>query len=76
MSDRQHIETMRAALRRRGTSPVVRLQLNHAYFNEDYVQQCVDEVERVIRRTPLEPASPLERLAIHLLLDSAGIERG
>lgn len=72
------IATMRAALRPAGTAPVVRLDLNNKYFDEAFVQRCVDEVEKLVRMDGpmgLGGPSPLERLAIHLLMDSAGIEK-
>jgi hypothetical protein len=67
--------TMREVLRRKGTSPLVRLDLNNHFFNETFVQQCVDELESKSRLSAagLHTLTPLERLALHLLSDSAGI---
>lgn len=79
-TDADTLDTMRRALVRKGTSPLVRLSFRGgsggAYFNETFVQQCVDEVAKVTRlaASGIEQPTPLERLAIHLLLDSALID--
>lgn len=78
MNDATIIQQMRTALVRKGSAPLVRLSFTGAgFFNETFVQQCVDEVEKVtqLAASGIEQPSPLERLAIHLLMESAGIER-
>lgn len=70
------IERMRNNLRPRGTAPVVGLQLNNRFFNKEFIDQCVDELEKVALRAQLgEMPNPLEKLAYTLLCDSAYIEQ-
>ena len=66
---------LRATLRPRGTSPVVGLSLEHRMFSETFINQCIDELERIgtIRAALGDTPNCLERLAFALLCDSAGI---
>lgn len=75
VSEMTVIERMRNALQPGGTAPVVGLHLNNRFFNKDFVDQCIDELERVAVRAQLgEMPNPLERLAYTLLCDSAYIK--
>jgi len=80
MSDQEIIKNLREALVPKGTAPVVRLFLNDMggnYFNEDFVQQCINDFETKIflASTGLYEITALEKLAIHVLLDSAYIDK-
>ena len=70
------VSRLRAALQPQGTAPIVRLHLNGCgMFNHDFVTKCIDEIERMDIRIGLgNPPTELEKLAIHLLLDSADID--
>jgi hypothetical protein len=74
-SDQEIIEILRNALKPKGTAPVVRLDLDNKYYKADFVQECIDEMEQLAKRSFVgdEPTA-LERLAAHVLMDSAGIE--
>ena len=71
------IETLRDSLQPRGTKPVVRLHLSGAaYFDKEFVDKCIDELEAQIQLGAIGEGklSQLEKLAVHVLKDSAGIE--
>lgn len=68
-------ERMRHHLQPRGTAPVVRLDLNDRFFHVDFINKCIDELEKMPLRAALgEQPSNLEKLAYTLLCDSAYIE--
>lgn len=76
VSEMTLIERMRNNLQPRGTAPVVGLQLNNRFFNKDFIDQCIDELEKVTNRAMVgELPNPLEKLAYTLLCDSAYIEQ-
>ena len=56
--------------------PVVHLDLTNKFFNVEFVEQCINEFAKVsvMSQAGVNRVSPLERLAIMLLLDSAGID--
>lgn len=56
--------------------PVVHLDLTNKFFNVEFVEQCINEFANVsaMSQSSIGSVSPLERLAIMLLLDSAGID--
>lgn len=77
MNDKEIIERMRRTLVAHygGTGKVVTLQFQHGHFNETFVQECISELEKLLMMGVLgELPNPLEKLAIHLLMDSAGID--
>lgn len=56
---------------------MVRLQLSSpAYFDAEYVTACLSELESLLTLGAVlkEPLSPLHKLALHVLLDSAYID--
>ncbi len=65
------------ALRGKGTSNVVRIGFSGSgsagYYHREFVEKCIAEMDRVMVRvaTGLDKATPLEALAIQLLMDSA-----
>lgn len=62
------IENMKNRLVPEGTLPVVRLSLDNAsYFDVDFVRSCIDELKSI---TLIKPISPLQKLALHVLMDS------
>lgn len=70
------VELMRVRLQPGGTAPVVGLHLNNRFFNKEFIDQCIDELERVANRAMVgEMPNPLEKLAYTLLCDSAYIEQ-
>jgi hypothetical protein len=73
VNDAEMISRMRSTLVARGTKPVVRLNLQTAYFDEKFVAACISRVELMIAMD--EPTDPLQKLGLYLLLDSAGIEK-
>jgi hypothetical protein len=70
------IERLRNNLQPRGTAPLVSLHLKSAsIFNKEFVDQCLDELERMPMRAAVgDGPTNLERLAYQLLLDSAYID--
>ena len=61
----------------KGTANVVRIGFSGSgsagYYHREFVEKCIAEMDRVMVRvaTGLEKATPLETLAIQLLMDSA-----
>jgi len=70
------VELMRERLQPSGTAPIVGLHLNNRFFNKEFIDQCIDELEKVALRAQLaDMPNPLEKLAYTLLCDSAYIEQ-
>ena len=76
IQDMTLIERLRNNLQPRGTAPVVNLRLNGvAMFNKEFVDKCLDELERMPMRAAVgDGPTNLEKLAYQLLLDSAYID--
>jgi hypothetical protein len=70
------IERLRNNLQPRGTAPLVKLQLKGAaMFNKEFVDKCLDELERMPMRAAVgNGPTDLEKLAYQVLLDSAYID--
>ena len=70
------IKRLRDVLQPRGTAPVVRLRLaGYGMFDSDFVSACIDDLEKIALQAELGVLpSNLEKLAYHLLLDSAHID--
>ena len=70
------IERLRNELVPRGTLPVVPLHLTNRFFNKEFIDQCINEVERIetYRAALGDKPNCLERLALILLCDSAYID--
>lgn len=71
-------EDLRKALQPKGKEQVVRLDLyNNNYFNWEFVERCIKQLE-VISQFKFfmkdYSLSPLEKLGVILLLDSAGVD--
>lgn len=66
---------MRQALLSQGSGKVVTLHMIDKFFNAEFVERCIEELERMPLRTVVgdEPTN-LERLAFCLLCDSAYID--
>lgn len=65
---------LKEQLQARGTAKVVRLAFlgSGAFYKEDFVHECLDEIQNVIMRKILgEEATPLELLAMQVLIESA-----
>ena len=70
----QTIQTLRAVLQPLGTADIVELQMFNRFFHKKFVDECIDELEKLPTRAALgEPPTALERLAYALLCDSAYI---
>jgi hypothetical protein len=68
-------ERMRVHFQPKGTAPVVGLHLNDRFFHVDFINKCVDELEKIPMKVALgDQPSNLEKLAYTLLCDSAYIE--
>ena len=78
MNDSDIIRRMRANLQPKGTAPIVLLRPLHSpgiEMHVDFVQKCIDELERIPGRVALgDMPTNLEKLAYQLLLDSAYID--
>ena len=78
MNDNEIIRRLRANLQPKGTAPIVLLRPLHSSGIEmhvDFVQKCIDELERIPNRVALgDMPTNLEKLAYQLLLDSAYID--
>lgn len=70
------IKILRNSLQPLGTDPVVQLHLaGYGMFDSDFISKCIDDLEKLPLRAQLgEPLTNLEKLAYHLLIDSAGID--
>ena len=69
---------MRAALKPKGTAPMVLLRINEsAFYHVDFINKCIDQAEQrcMMQAMGLDTVSDLEKLAMHVLLDSAHITR-
>lgn len=70
------IDQLRTALRPRGSMDVVHLNLTTNHFSLRFVEDCINEIEKSYVVHALgQPFSNLERLALLVLLDSAGINK-
>ena len=68
-------ERMRNNLRPRGTLQVIGLHLNDRFFDAGFINQCIDELDRMTARAAVgDVPSNLEKLAYTLLMDSAYID--
>lgn len=76
MNDKELIETLRTRLVPQGEMDVVRLHLENEWFNHSVIQECIREIERMPMMVGALGHVPtaLERLAYHLLCDSAYID--
>lgn len=71
------LQQMRDVLQPKGTLPCVRLFLkSSAFFEQAFVTDCINELEHAatIAGALGEPLSPLQKLALHVLKDSAFID--
>jgi hypothetical protein len=73
------INQLKEALVPHGTMPVVRLFLKDQganYFNHDFVTSCINEFQKksLLVCCELEEFTPLEKLAMRVLFDSAYID--
>lgn len=67
-------QQMREVLQPKGTAPLVRLFLGDAaYFDEAFVRECIDDLERtgISAHALGEPLTPLQKLAMNVLTESA-----
>ena len=71
------LDQIKSSLRPQGTEPLVRLFLNSsAYFQKEFVDECINDLEKAIINVNLgEPMTSLQKLAVHVLMDFAYIER-
>lgn len=68
------VEELRYALKPKGTANVCRLA-PYGMYDSDFISSCIDDIEKLHLKVMLgEPVSNLEKLAISILMDSAGIE--
>ena len=72
-------EQLKLSLSPKGTVQAVPLEFLHTrsgggYVNVDFVHECIDEIDKVIFNSRVlgQRVSPLEKLAIMLLVESAG----
>jgi hypothetical protein len=70
------ITRLRNNLQPQGTAPLVQIRLRScAMFNKEFVDKCLDELERMpIRSAMGDGPNNLERLAYEVLMDSAYID--
>ncbi len=72
------LNQLRAALKPKGTAPLVRLALkDNSYFDESFVKGVLSALSMrlvLINVGMDDPLSPLEQLGLRVLLDSAGID--
>ena len=78
MTDRAIVGLLRKNLVARGTANVVRIQMQEpAIFRASFIQDAIDDLEHrllLLRLDPGDVFSPLERLAIRVLIESAGLD--
>ena len=73
-------EQLEEVLQPKGLSPIVRLFLKEGganYFSYDFVKECIEDMKKksFLVKADLHEFSPLEKLGIHVLLDSALIDK-
>lgn len=73
-------EQLEIALQPKGTKPVVRLFLKDMganYFSHDFVKECIKDMQKksLLVNSGLYEFSPLERLGMHVLMDSSYIDK-
>jgi hypothetical protein len=70
------IKQMREMLVPRGEAPIIRLQIDNAYFKADFITACIDKLEKkmMLAAVGLDDLNELEKLAIYILADSAYIK--
>ena len=69
------IERMRANIVPTGTLPVVGLHIRDRFYHKEFIDKCIDELERMpIRVACGDLPTNLEKLAFELLMDSAYID--
>jgi hypothetical protein len=74
MNDKEIIQEMRETLVAVGDASLVKLTLVNGFFTEAFVKDCINSISMMNVRIMLgENPSPLERLAIRVLMDSANI---
>ncbi len=76
-SDSNIIQSLKDNLKGSGTSKTVRLFLNSpSCFREKFVKDCIKDLESKVMlwKSGIEDVTPLERLAIYVLKDSAYIK--
>lgn len=72
-TDAELLARIRDALKPAGTLDAVRLQLRQSsYFNTPFVGQVLDELAMA---SALRSLSPAQRLALHVLMDSACVDK-
>jgi hypothetical protein len=70
--DNDITQKIKDALNPKGLLPITRLHLNNEYFNSEFVDKCLGELNtNVVADLPL---SPLQRLALIVLCDSASLQ--
>ena len=67
------ISDLKKALEPKGSKNVVRLALINEWFNYDFVQNAINQVQ--ISTIVGGALNPLEKLGLFLLLDSAGFKQ-
>ena len=69
------VEKLRNKFETDETPELIRLHLEHAFFKQPFIHECIRDVERLAVRIQMEDKiSNLEKLAYLLLCDSAYIE--
>lgn len=75
------VEHLKSLLVQKGTESVVSIGWfcpatnNVAYMHKEFIDKCLDEIRNVVCRSALgETPTPLERLSIQLLMESARVE--
>ena len=63
---------LRKSLSPRGSAPIVRLDLINHFFNHDFIESCIRQIE--LKCTMQDGLNPLEKLGTIVLFDSAGVE--
>lgn len=63
---------LRKCLQPRGSKPIVRLDLLNHFFNHDFIESCIKQIE--LKCMMQDGLNPLEKLGTIILFDSAGVE--
>jgi hypothetical protein len=75
MTDKDIVDAMKLYLVPQGTADVVILRMDNRFYRSAFINECIKDLERMPVRIAMgENPTALERLAFHVLCDSAYLD--
>lgn len=69
-------DMLRARTKPQGTANVTYLELGSLFYDHDFIQQCIEELERIPKMAVLgEMPSPLQKLAYDILIKGCHLDQ-